>query len=157
MMEERCRDIQKLIPELLAGTLPDEKASALRGHVSRCPACRRYLQALQGDDRLFSDFVETMQPTVARIQDRLMESLGEELRKGPVRYGSAWETPIKRPSVQLTIAASVILLFLLFSVPFLIRNKNTGLETSPRYILAETQKGDLKETRPWDILPPLPE
>ena len=72
------------------------------------------------------------------------------------------------------IAASVILLFCLFSISITPENKITEvatsaryilpdnehivteIDTSPLYILAETQNNHLKETKPCDILPLFP-
>jgi len=54
------------------------------------------------------------------------------------------------------IAASIILVFTLPSINIWNKNGNAEIETSPYYILAEFQKNYLQETKPCDILPPLP-
>ena len=54
------------------------------------------------------------------------------------------------------IAASLILLFSLLSISILNRNKAAKIDTSPYYILPDYQTSHLQETKPWDILPPVP-
>ena len=155
-MEKTCQYIQEILPNLLAQTLSEQEAAELQRHITRCPACRRYLQVLESDDKLLSDFVEGMQPNVIRIQDHLMHALGQELKIEPVPSPSICKTVLRAPAVRFAIAASLILLFGLLAIPFLINKGHPAVETSPHYVLAEAQKDHSKETRPWDILPPLP-
>ncbi|MHC4464143.1 MAG: hypothetical protein ACYS6W_15570 [Planctomycetota bacterium] len=54
------------------------------------------------------------------------------------------------------IAASLILLFCLLSISILNKNKDVKIDTSPYYILPDYQTSHLQETKPWDILPPVP-
>jgi len=142
--------------ELMNGSLSAEKTAQLQNHINRCQNCRKFLQALQSDDKLLSDFVEAMQPNITRVQNHLMHALDQELKKEAVPSRSICKTVLRMPVVRFAIPASFILLFALLIVPFLIKNRHTAVETSPRYILAEAQKDYSKETRPWDILPPLP-
>jgi hypothetical protein len=54
------------------------------------------------------------------------------------------------------VAASLILLFSLFSKNILHRNKSTEMNTSPLFILPDYDKPHLKDTKTWNILPPFP-
>ena len=66
--------------------------------------------------------------------------------------GIHWERNIG----MIAIAASLILLFCLLSINILNRRKAVKIDTSPYYILPDYQTSHLQETRPWDILPPVP-
>ncbi len=54
------------------------------------------------------------------------------------------------------VAASLILLFSLFPNNIINRNKSTEMNTSPLFILPDYEKSHLKDTEPWNILPPFP-
>jgi len=155
-MENTCQDTQDLMPQLIEGSLSDKQAAQLQGHISQCPACCRRLQALRSDERLLSNFAEAMQPTVARIQNSVIQTLGGERLAKPVGYAHIYRTIIKSQAARFAIAASVIFLALLLSLLNLSKSGNAERETSPRYILGKAQQDHSKETRPWDILPPLP-
>ncbi|MBA7669960.1 hypothetical protein ES703_78100 [subsurface metagenome] len=155
-MEDICRKFQERVPELVTGTLSAEKTANLERHISKCPGCRAYLEALQADDKLLGEFAEAMQPRVARLESNVIDALNREQTEKPIRSISIWRIIVKSPIVRFAIAASLILLFYLFSINILNKNRNKEIETSPRYILAEAQNNHLKETKPCDILPPLP-
>ncbi|MHC4574187.1 MAG: anti-sigma factor family protein [Planctomycetota bacterium] len=155
-MENTCRDIQKLMPGLIEGTLTREQTAELQDHISQCRACSQHLKALQRDDRLLTAFAKTMRSTIAGIEDSVIPALAGEVLREPIGSASIWRTLRKRPVAKFAVAASLIFVFLLLSVVKLTENRDLEMETSPRCILAEAQNDHLKETRPWDILPPLP-
>jgi len=114
-MEKVCQDIQEQIPELITGALPPERAAELRQHIRQCPVCSEYLQALQADDKLLRDFTEGMQPTVARLEDKVIETLSSEPSKQPVRFVSMWRT-ISKSAITRFAAAAVIIIVVLIGV-----------------------------------------
>jgi hypothetical protein len=145
------------MPELAGGTLDERTAAELQHHIGQCPACRCCLRALQGDDKLLSDFAKTKQSTIARLEHRVICALGEKAVKEATGSISVWRAAMKSPVVRFAIAACLIFFFLLLSLLYLTEGRNREMETSPRYILGEAQNNQLKEVRPCDILPPLPE
>ena len=68
-MANSCENIQEQIPELITGTLTAEKAAELQRHISHCPACSEYLEALQADDKLLSEFAKVMRLKIARREN----------------------------------------------------------------------------------------
>lgn len=76
-MNDRCSFWRESICESLSGPLPEERAKELERHVAECAACRRYAEALAGDDRLLVDFAEKTAPVVAEIERTVMEAIGE--------------------------------------------------------------------------------
>ncbi|HUT45109.1 MAG TPA: zf-HC2 domain-containing protein [Sedimentisphaerales bacterium] len=76
-MEKTCRIIKEQIAELVTGSLPAEKAAELQRHMNQCPACSKYLHALQIDDKLLGDFADAMQPIVTRIEDSVISRLND--------------------------------------------------------------------------------
>jgi hypothetical protein len=107
-MEKTCEHIQELMPALLAQTLSAEKAPELRRHITQCPLCSRYLQGLQGDDKVLSDFAEAMQPQIARIENKVTGVLNCTPSRKPVGLASAWTTITKSRIAKLAAAALII-------------------------------------------------
>ena len=107
-MKNSCENIQQQIPGLITGTLPAEKTAELRHHIDQCPNCSKYLEALQADDKLLGDFAEAMQPTLARLEKNIIDSLGrgELSKKGhtiPI-----WRTIMKSRITKIAAAAVII-------------------------------------------------
>lgn len=113
-MENNCQEIREQILELIAGTLPAEKAAAVQHHLSECPACCEYLQALQADDKLLGDFAEAMQPTVARLENNVTYVLNREESRKPVISIPIWKTIIKSRIARFAAATVMIIAICLF-------------------------------------------
>ena len=78
MEKNTCENVQEQIPELITGTLPDGQTAELLGHLNRCPNCTAYRQALEADDKLLADFVESAQPRIHRITENVISALAQE-------------------------------------------------------------------------------
>jgi len=115
-MEDICRNIREQIPELISGALPPEKAAELRRHISQCPACSEYLQALQVDDKLLGDFAEAMQPAVDRLENNVIQEINREQLGEPVSSISILRTVAKSTVAKLAVAAAVIIVAALIGV-----------------------------------------
>ena len=89
-MENNCKKVQQPILESITGTLPAEKASEFQLHISSCPACRKYLKALQADDKLLGDFAKAMLPAVARLENNVIEALSREISDKQISSISIW-------------------------------------------------------------------
>lgn len=107
-MENHCQNIQELMPEFITGTLPAEKADALQEHIDTCPVCAEYLRALQGDDKLLGDFAEAMQPTVAQLEDGVIDALNRMPSQKPVSSVSIWRIIIKSRITKFAAAVAII-------------------------------------------------
>jgi len=44
----RCEDAQRLIPDMMAGELSFRERLSLKGHLWRCPSCRRQYEGMKG-------------------------------------------------------------------------------------------------------------
>jgi len=84
-MQDNCKSIQEQIEEVVAGSLPAERAAELQAHIIACAACRAYLEALQADDKLLGKFAEAMQPTIARLENSVIEAIADS-RPGAQRF-----------------------------------------------------------------------
>lgn len=107
-MEDTCETIQEQIPELLSGRLPTEAANFIRGHISQCPTCSRYFEALQADDKLLSDFAEATQRAVSRIENKVIETLEGEIPCKATRSFPVWVNVAKSRIAKLAAAAVII-------------------------------------------------
>jgi hypothetical protein len=117
-MDNVCQSIRERIPELLAGTLSAEKADELRCHIGQCLACGEYLQALQADDQLLSDFAETMQPTVSRLESNVVNALNYAPSEKPVGSISIWRTIMKSRIAKVAAAAAIVIAVLVGILQF---------------------------------------
>lgn len=111
-MQDDCKNVQNQMAELVTGTLPAEEAAELQGHVSTCAACQAYLKALQADDVLLGEFVESMQPAVARIEGKVTEALNREPSSRPARAILIWRTIIKSKVTKIAAAAVIAIALL---------------------------------------------
>jgi len=112
-MEDICRNIQEQILELITGTLSAEKAAELQRHISSCPACRKYLQVMQADDKLLGGFAEAMQPTVARLEGNVIDALGCRPLDKTVHTIPIWRKIIKSRITKFAAAAVIIIAVLI--------------------------------------------
>lgn len=107
-MENTCENIQEQILELITGSLSADTKTELERHIEKCPACSDYLKALQGDDQLLDDFVEAMQPTVARLESNVIDALGCRPLDKTVHTIPIWRRISKSPITKLAAAAVII-------------------------------------------------
>jgi len=107
-MEDICRNIQEQILELITGTLSAERLAELQGHISQCPACSKYLRALQADDKLLGGFAEAMQQTVARLESNVIDTLGCRPLDKTVHTIPIWRKIMKSRITKFAAAAVII-------------------------------------------------
>jgi len=107
-MENICQNIQEQIPELITGTLPTEKVAELERHIDSCPACREYLEALQGDDKLLSGLAGVMRPSIARVENNVIDALEHRKPKKSVHTISVWRMIMKSRIIKFGSAAAII-------------------------------------------------
>jgi hypothetical protein len=104
----RCRDVRRLSSRYLEGDLPSHRASAARGHLRDCVACR---EALEDEARLaeaalaLSDAGEPAGGWGA-LWSRVEVRLAEEERADAARPGWALWWRAKQPALTMAIAAA---------------------------------------------------
>lgn len=123
-MENTCENIQEQILELITGTLSAERKAELQQHIALCPDCSKYLKALQGDDRLLGDFVEVMQPRVARLESNVIDALGCRPLDKTVHTIPIWRKIIKSRITKF--AAAVIIIAVMLSITVLDKSVSTA-------------------------------
>jgi len=74
-MEPGCDYVREQMAAFMADLLPPVEAQAVKEHVHQCSACRGYFEGLQSDDRLLTEFVESMQSSLVRVTDGVTASL----------------------------------------------------------------------------------
>jgi hypothetical protein len=121
-MKSVCNKVQEQIPELIAGTLPAEKAAELSRHIDDCPACREYLNALQADDKLLAGFAESLRPSMAAVEEKVVSALGDERVSERVR-----STPMGRTILSSSVKKFAAAAMLLIGVGYLV-----GRVSAPR-------------------------
>lgn len=106
-MENTCQNIQEQIPELITGALPDVKTAELQQHIGQCPVCNAYLEALQADDKLLSEFAKAMRPIVNRIENNVINASDGVISKKPVNSIPLYGIFTKRRLVKFVAAAII--------------------------------------------------
>jgi len=112
-MEDICQKFQERVPELVTGTLSAEKAAELQRHISQCPACSKYLQVMQADDKLLGGFAEAMQPRIARLESNVIDALNREQTEKLISSVSIWRKIIKSRITRFAAAAVIIIAVLI--------------------------------------------
>ncbi|MHC4890837.1 MAG: anti-sigma factor family protein, partial [Planctomycetota bacterium] len=108
-MENACKNIQEQILELITGTLSADRKAELQQHIAACPDCSKYLQALQSDDRLLGDFVEVMQPTVAHLEQSVIDTLNRSTSDKAANFVSIWKAIVRSRVTRFAAAALIII------------------------------------------------
>lgn len=107
-MNEQCDSIREKMSAMLSGDLPADLARSIEKHAGKCPACRVFLQALRQDDQLLTDYVRSLDSTVARVRVAAIESLNQA---EPLSAIPMWQA-IARSRIT-HIAAAVVIVMLL--------------------------------------------
>ena len=107
-MDENCIKIREQIPELLGEGLSPEKAVELEQHRSQCQACNEYFQALEADDRLLSEFTESLQPNVARLENITMDELRRRKLAGAIKTTSIGKRILSKKAAQIAAAILIV-------------------------------------------------
>jgi len=107
-MENNCREIREQILEFVSGTLPAQDVADLQTHIDKCSSCSRYLETIRADDKVLGEFAGSMQPTIARLEDNVIEVLTGGLSTKTVR-STLWRTIVKSPVTKLAAAAVIIM------------------------------------------------
>jgi uncharacterized membrane-anchored protein YhcB (DUF1043 family) len=74
-MKDICRQIQEQIPLYIDGHLSKQQVQKVLDHIAQCEQCKEYLQALEQDDRMLSSFVESMRPSIGRVEKEVKQAV----------------------------------------------------------------------------------
>lgn len=158
-MEDICRNIQEQILELITDTLPAERKAELQQHIAVCPACSKYLEELQADDKLLGEFAEAMQPIVAELEQNVIDALEREPSKKPVISISIWGRIVKS-SITKAAAAVIIICVAVYLITILNHpqeNQLPKVTANIRETKTASSKGDITAMAMIVIPPPGPD
>ncbi len=108
-MEETCKNIREQILDFVSRTLFAEKIADLQRHINECENCGNYLRALQADNKLLSNFAQSLQPALTRLEDNVINTLAQTKPVKPAKSISVWRIIMKSPITKLAAAACIII------------------------------------------------
>jgi hypothetical protein len=108
-MENACEQLRDKILELIAGTLSADEAAELLRHIDQCSKCSQYFEALKADDKLLGEFSDAMRPTVARLEERVIDALNRGVSRAAVRQASVWRAILTSPITRFAAAAVLLI------------------------------------------------
>jgi len=103
-MTDECPKIQDQITEWINGILPAEQIRTVEDHLLTCPDCQGYRDALEHDGQMLSDYVQSVDELVARLEDRVLEKLKVEPEQPKP---SIWSTIMSNRFTQFAAAAVI--------------------------------------------------
>lgn len=107
-MENVCEEFRDQILELIAGRLPADKAAELQRHIDQCSECSKYFEALKADDKLLGEFAEAMRPTVARLEERVIDALNRGASHRATTPASMWRAILINRITRFAVAAALL-------------------------------------------------
>ncbi len=115
-MTNECSKIQDQITESMNGLLSAEEIRAIEEHLETCPACQAYREALEHDGQLLSEYVQSADIMVARLEDRVLEKLNVETEQPKP---SIWRTMMSNRITQFAAAAMIAIVGIIGLYAFL--------------------------------------
>jgi len=100
-MKLTCENIREKLTEFINDRIDPKEDTALIEHLEQCPECNKYYHELKTDDQALSDFANSMQP----ILDRIETNINKELKTKEIRT-----IQIQKINILRIAAAAVILI-----------------------------------------------
>jgi hypothetical protein len=107
-MKDVCHKIREQIPLYIEGQLPQQEMQVVSDHIRQCKQCSDYLQAIKKDDTLLNDFVESMRPSIARIEQEVIAAV-EHQPQHHERDLAAWFSANSK-FLRYAVAAAVFII-----------------------------------------------
>jgi len=102
-MKITCEIIREKLTVFINDHTDPKEDSALIEHLEQCPECNKYYHGLKSDDQALSDFANSMQPILARIE----ANINKELETKKIRTISTKENRILRIAVAAVILIGI--------------------------------------------------
>jgi hypothetical protein len=116
--------MREKIADHVLGTLSKEESDTLSEHVSSCPDCSQYVQALQNENRLLLQLGEKLDADMTIRQDKIIEALKHHSPAAQTKVLSIGRI-IMKSSITKLVAAAVVVVAALFVIS-LISNPNSA-------------------------------
>jgi len=113
-MKITCEKIQEKLTEFINDRIDPKKDNALIEHLKQCPECNKYYYELKSDDQALSDFANSIQPILARIE----RNINKELEAKKIRTISIQRNRILRIAVAAVILIGVTITLNQFGIIF---------------------------------------
>jgi hypothetical protein len=130
-MDNLCKKIQNQIPDYILGILDEGQTAAINEHISRCSRCKKYLQSLENENRLLTQFGQNLDVSIATRQARAIATLCQSTPILHREANSIWRTIMKNRITKFA-AAAVIILAVLLSISLLDKS------VTPAYAVQQT-------------------
>ena len=103
-MNGPCEKMRDKIADHVLGILSQEEICALDEHISQCPRCKEYAEALQIEKQELLQFGESLDSKMAAREAKVIESLSQvSLEKA--RLPSIWRTIMQTRITKFAAAA----------------------------------------------------
>jgi len=117
-MNSACEKMKDYIADMVTGTLSQEHAAMLNQHLSQCPACRSYAQALKDEDLSLSKLFNSLNSEMKNRQQRVLEAIESCSLPKQKKTISIWRIIMKSKITKLAAAAVIIVAAFIALYPF---------------------------------------
>jgi len=100
-MNMNCEKIREKLADAISDKSDPKEDAALEEHLEQCSECNKYYNDLQADDQILSEFVDSMQPILSRIENNISKELKTE------KAGTVY---VRKNKFLRFVAAAVILI-----------------------------------------------
>jgi hypothetical protein len=105
-MKDVCKEIREQIPLYIEGRLSAARVQLVSDHLAQCEQCSDYLKAIKKDDSLLNGYVESMRPSIERIEKGVISAVERQ----PQRRAAGFDAWITNHSRILRYAAAAAVL-----------------------------------------------
>ncbi len=102
-----CEKMQEKIADYVLGILSKEESDTLTEHISSCPDCNQYVQALKNENRLLLQLGRKLDADMSIRQDKVIEALSHHSPKTRSKVFSIGRIIMKSPITKLAAAAVI--------------------------------------------------
>ena len=108
-MSSPCDKMQEKIADYVLGILSKEESDTLAKHLSSCPDCSQYVQALKNENSLLLQLGEKLDSNMTIRQDKAIEALNRYSPTARTKGLSIWRIIMKSRMTKLAAAAVIII------------------------------------------------
>ncbi len=100
-MKITCEKFQEKLAEFINDRIDPKENNELTEHLNQCPECNKYYHELKTDDQALSDFANSMQPILTRIET----NINKELETKKIRT-----IPFQKNNIlRIAVAAAILI------------------------------------------------
>ncbi len=103
-----CDKMKEKIADYVLGILSKKESDTLAEHISKCPDCEQYAQALQKENRLLLQLGEKLDADMTSRQERVIEALNRHSSTAGVQRSSIRRIIMKSQITKLAAAAVIV-------------------------------------------------